>query len=229
MVVQEIGCSDCMVKSIPAEKLTTEELNTLNSNCARISFRQGENIIKQGAFTTNIVYIKSGLVKEHMTGPNGKEEIMKITKAPAYIGVPSALGGRIHQYSCTAIEPTSVCFIDLHVFNELLLTNTYFSRELILGLSKDLLEHFTKCVNKTQKQLHGSLAEAILYLSEKIYGSDSFRLSLTRAELGALIGTTRETVTRILHEYTENGLISIHGKKMNILNKEMLQRISDAG
>jgi CRP/FNR family transcriptional regulator len=229
MADKDNGCSDCIVKSIPAEKLTTEELNTLNSNCARISFRQGENIIKQGAFTTNIVYIKSGLVKEHMTGPNGKEEIMKITKAPAYIGVPSALGGRIHQYSCTALEHTSVCFIDLHVFNELLLTNTYFSRELILGLSKDLLEHFTKCVNKTQKQLHGSLAEAILYLSEKIYGSDSFRLSLTRAELGALIGTTRETVTRILHEYTENGLISIQGKKMNILNKEMLQRISDAG
>jgi len=226
---KEIGCSDCMVKSIPAGKLTKEELNVLNNNCARISFRKGENIIKQGAFTTNIVYIKSGLVKEHMRGPNGREEIMKITKAPAYIGVPSVLGGRIHRYSCTALENTSVCFIDLQIFNELLLTNTYFSRELILSLSKDLLEHFTKCVNKTQKQLHGSLAETILYLSEKIYNADSFSLSLTRAELGALIGTTRETVTRILHEYTENGLISIEGKKMKILKKDMLQRISDAG
>ena len=196
---------------------------------ARISFRKGENIIKQGAFTTNIVYIKSGLVKEHMSGPNGKDEIMKITKAPAYIGVPSALGGRIHKYSCTALEHTSVCFIDLYIFNELLLTNTYFSRELILNLSQDLLEHFTRCVNKTQKQLYGSLAETILYLSEKIYCSDSFSLSLTRAELGALIGTTRETVTRILHEYTENGLISIRGKKFKILEKDMLQRISDAG
>ena len=29
----------------------------------------------------------------------------------------------------------------------------------------DLLQHFTKCVNKTQKQLHGSLAETIIYLS----------------------------------------------------------------
>lgn len=229
MAEREIRCRDCIVKSIPAEKLTAEELNMLNSNCARISFKKGENIIKQGAFTTNIVYIKSGLVKEHMKGPNGKEEIMKITKAPAYIGVPSVLGGRIHRYSCTALEPTSVCFIDLHIFNELLLTNAYFSRELILGLSKDLLEHFTKCVNKTQKQIHGSLAEALLHLSEKIYQSDTFHLSLTRAELGAMIGTTRETVTRILHEYTENDLISINGKTMKILNREMLQRISEAG
>ena len=164
-----------------------------------------------------------------MQGPNGKDEILKITKAPAYIGVPSALGGRIHEYSCTALEPTSVCFIDLHIFNELLITNTFFSRELILSLSRDLLQHFTKCVNKTQKQLHGSLAETLLYLSEKIYESDSFVLSLTRAELGAMIGTTRETITRILHEYTDNGLISIQGKKIKILNKEMLQRISDAG
>jgi CRP/FNR family transcriptional regulator len=226
---QELRCTDCLVKSIPAEKLTDEELGILSNNCARISFRKGENIIKQGAFTTNIVYIKSGLVKEHMHGPNGKDEILKITKAPAYIGVPSALGGRIHQYSCTALEPTSVCFIDLHVFNELLLTNTYFSRELILSLSRDLLEHFTHCVHKTQKQLHGSLAETILYLSEKIYRADSFRLSLTREELGALIGTTRETVTRILHEYTENGMINLQGKKRQILDKEMLQRISDAG
>ena len=204
MTRTEIKCTDCIVKSIPAEKLTHEELDILNSNCARIAFRKGENIIKQGAFTTNIIYIKSGLVKEHMQGPNGKDEILKITKAPAYIGVPSAMGGRIHKYSCTALEQTSVCFIDLHIFNELLLTNTFFSRELILNLSRDLLEHFTKCVNKTQKQLHGSLAEAILYLSEKIYESDSFNLSLTRTELGAMIGTTRETVTRILHEYTDN-------------------------
>ena len=210
-------------------ELTDDELGRLINNCARISFRKGENIIKQGAFTTNIVYIKSGMVKEHMNGPNGKDEILKITKAPAYIGVPSALGGRIHKYSCSALEPTSVCFIDLHIFNELLITNTFFSRELILSLSRDLLEHFTKCVNKTQKQLHGSLAETILYLSEKIYESDSYNLSLTRTELGAMIGTTRETITRILHEYTENNLISIQGKKVKILNKEMLQRISDAG
>ncbi len=229
MKEEEIRCRDCMVKSIPAGKLSADELNMLSSNCARIAFKKGENIIKQGAFSTNIVYIKSGLVKEHMKGPNGKDEIIKITKAPAYIGVPSALGARIHQYSCTALEPTSVCFIDLHLFHELLLTNTYFSRELILGLSKDLLEHFTRCVNKTQKQLHGSLAEVLLYLSDSIYCSDSFKLSLTREELAAMIGTTRETVTRILHEYTENGLIGIQGKKINIHKKEMLQRISDAG
>ncbi|MFC2113601.1 Crp/Fnr family transcriptional regulator [Bacteroidota bacterium] len=229
MDFQEIRCSDCIVKSIPAEKLTSEELNILNSNCARISFKPGENIIKQGAFTTNIVYIKSGLVKEHMRGLNGKEEILKITKAPAYIGVPSAMGGRIHNYSCTALETTSVCFIDIHVFNDLLLINPFFSRELIVSLSRDLLEHFSRCVNKTQKQLHGSLAETILFLSEKIYNSDSFQLSLTRADLGALIGTTRETVTRILHEYTENDFISINGKSLQILNREMLQKISDAG
>jgi CRP/FNR family transcriptional regulator len=229
MAKQEVRCGDCIVKSIPAEKLTPEELSLLNSNCARISFKKGENITKQGAFTTNILYIKSGLVKEHMKGPNGKEEILKITKAPAYIGVPSVLGGRTHMYSCTALEPTSVCFIDLHVFNELLIDNAFFSRELIFGLSRDLLEHFTRCVNKSQKQLHGSLAEALLYLSGKIYQSDTFQLSLTRSELAALIGTTRESVTRILHEYTENGLISINGRTMKILNREMLQRISENG
>jgi CRP/FNR family transcriptional regulator len=229
MKVKESRCSDCIVKSIPAEKLTDEELTILSNNCARISFRKGEIIIKQGAFTTNIVYIKSGLVKEHMSGPNGKDEILKITKAPAYVGIPSALGGRIHKYSCTALEPASVCFIDMHIFNELLLTNSYFSRELILSLSRDLLDHFTRCVNKTQKHLHGSLAETILFLSDRIYHSDHFHLSLTREELGALIGTTRESVTRILHEYTENGFIRLNGKTMKILNKEMLQRISQAG
>ncbi len=77
--------------------------------------------------------------------------------------------------------------------------------------------------------MHGSLAEALLFLSEKIYRSDSFELSLTREELGALIGTTRETVTRILHEYTENGMISTEGKTMRIVDAERLQRISDAG
>ena len=229
MKKEALECQDCLVKSIPTGKLTSDQLTMLSTNCARIAFKSGESIIKQGSFTTNIVYIKSGLVKEHVTGPNGKDEILKITKAPAYIGVPSALGSRIHKYSCTALEPTGVCFIDLRVFNELLLTNPFFSRELIFSLSQDLLDHFTRCVNKTQKQFHGSLAETLLYLSEKIYCSDSFKMSLTRADLGALIGATRETVTRILHEYTDDGLIKCEGKKIRILKKKMLQRISDAG
>ena len=65
--------------------------------------------------------------------------------------------------------------------------------------------------------------------AEKIYRSDSFTLSLTREEMGALIGSSRETITRILHEYTENGMISIEGKTIKILDRKRLERISETG
>jgi len=88
------------------------------------------------------------------------------------------------------------------------------------------IEYQDRFFQKKTRKFSGLTARAIQH---EIYESDSYNLSLTRTELGAMIGTTRETITRILHEYTENNLISIQGKNVKILNKEMLQRISDAG
>ena len=109
---------------------------------------------------------------------------------------------------------------------KLVLENGEFAKELIKELSTDLIKQFHSCVNKTQKRLNAYIAEVLLYFAESIFENDEFNLTLSRSEFAQLVGSTRETVTRILHDFTVDGLITMDGKSFKILNSELLNKIS---
>ena len=109
-------CEYCQLKSSAAKTLKHSELQKLGKSCVEVSFQKGDIIFKQGALSSNIIYIKEGLVKIHITGPVN-EQIIKIAKAPTYLGVPTTFGEKTNQYSATAIENTTVCFIDINTFH----------------------------------------------------------------------------------------------------------------
>ena len=75
------------------------------------------------------------------------------------------------------------------------------------------------------------LAQALLYLKQN-YGfeSDQATLNVTikREDLANLVGTTRETATRLLYEFQENKLIELVGKKIKFLNESKLIEMAQA-
>jgi len=221
-------CKICVLKSKAAETLDQDQLEHLSCNNAMVKFRKGDSIIKQGMFSTNVVYLRNGLAKMHITGPY-HEQIVRIIKAPCYLGLPTTIGDKINQYSVTAIQDIEVCFIDINAFRLLLRETEYFSYEIILELCKNELESIRRCANRTQKQTRGNIADIILELADQIYQSDSFTLPISQAELGNYVDTSRESVSRILTEFHKDGILSINGKKIEIINKKSLLLISQNG
>ncbi|MCF8228396.1 MAG: Crp/Fnr family transcriptional regulator [Bacteroidales bacterium] len=218
-----------MDRSIPVSVLSEKELEIFCNNSVKIFFQKGERIIKQGTFSSNITFIKSGIFKMHINGPLNRDEILKIGKGPAFIGIPDVFVSRTHNYSVSALTNTDACFIDFEGFSYLIENNGQFATEILKTLSYDLLDHFSRCVHKTQKQLTAFLAEALLFFMDTIYESDEFEIPLTRSEFGAYIGTTRETITKIIHDFTKDKIIEVNGKSILILNKNILQKISNTG
>lgn len=228
-VNKENPCKDCAVKSSTVFNLNDDEMDILCKKSTEIEFQKGERIIKQGTFTQNIVFVKSGIFKMHLTGPIHKDEILKINKGPYFVGVPDVFANKVHSYSVTALNDTVACFIEYTGYKYLIQNNGKFALELINTLSKGIVSHYQYCVNKMQKQLIAIFAEALLYFSDYIYENDEFRLPLTRVELGEYIGTTRETVTKIIHDFTIDEIIEVEGKKIRIVNKDLLKKISSSG
>ncbi len=222
-------CLDCKVKSSLVYNLDLEELEILCKNSIEVSFQKGERIIKQGTFTQNVIFIKSGIVKIHLKGPIKKDEILKIIKGPVFAGVPDVFANKIHTYSVTALNDTTTCFIDYKGFEYLVEHNGSFALEAIKNLSSGIVSHYKHCVYKNQKQLTAIFAETVLYFSDIIFEKDEFKIPLTRSELGEYIGTTRESVTRIIHDFTRDKIIQVDGKKITLLNKKILLQISNAG
>ena len=107
--------------------------------------------------------------------------------------------------------------------------NHQFSYEIILELCRNELESFRRCANRTQKQSRGNIAAFLLELSGDIFQSDEFLLPLNQQEIGNLIDSTRESVSRILTEFSKDEIIRMDGKKIKILNRSTLELISKNG
>lgn len=200
----------------------------LSDNCAEVKFKSGDIIVKQDSFSTNVAYIKNGLVKLHIKGPI-KEMIMRVVKAPSYLCLPSTFGDKTNHFSATALEDTTVCFIDFETFKQLIYANGDFAIQLMIDLSKGQLQSFHSCVSKAQKHSIGKVADALLFFSEEIYQNNCFTLPISRQDLGDMTGTTRESVSRILTDFHNEKLIELEGKKVVIIKPELLKQISEKG
>jgi CRP/FNR family transcriptional regulator len=218
-------CQICIFKSVAACKLNDYETEKLSKNCLTVKFKKGDSIIRQGTYSTNVAYLKSGLVKIHIAGPY-HIQVVRIVRPGNYLGLPTTFGDKINQYSVTAIETSEVCFIDITLFRELLYTNADFSNQILIELCKGELESYQKCVNRTQKQVRGKIAGVLLEFADDIYHSDSFTLSINQEEMGNLVDATRESVSRVLSEFAKDRIIRMIGKHIEIQNRPVLTNIS---
>lgn len=221
-------CYYCMKKSKATGKLDQKQLEKLGHSCNQVEFQKGDKIMIQNVMSSNIVFVRDGLVKIHAMGPE-KEQILRIVKGPAYLGIPTTIGAKINQYSATTISKTFACFIGFDVFKDFIKHNGQFAYEIIVELCKNELQFYTKCINQVQKQGPGKIAEALLYFSEKIFDKQNFELPLSRNELGDLTCTSRETVSRILSDFSRNNIINVNKNNISILNKKLLENISRMG
>jgi len=228
-VIQINNCKECTEKSCAVSVLDDYELEKISSNSAQVNFQKNEMIFKQNSPASYIIFVKNGIVKEHMTGPNKKEQILKIVKGPAFLRISSKLKYNNNSYSATAITGSTICFININIFKELIYNNPKFAYEILISVCEDGLYCFNKFVNQTQKQVPGRLAEALLFFSNNIFSSEKFIFPVTKSELADLIGSTRESVTRVLSAFKREEIIGLKGKTIKILNKNMLEQISKTG
>ena len=228
-VYKKNRCNDCKDKSCAAAILTKHELEQINFNSRESEVKKGEIILHQGSLTSHIIYLKSGLVKEFVKPANDREQILSIVKERSYLGLSSLFGDRINHYSYSALEDIKVCYIDINLFNRLVRQNGGFAFEILVSVSRDSLNNFHRFVNQSQKKTYGRVADAILYFSTIIYESPDFDIPFSRQELADLIGISRESATRVLTKFKEDGILGLKGKTVHIGNMELLQQISKNG
>lgn len=221
-------CAVCTFKSEAAKTLSEKEHEQMSCNHVMVAFKKGDPVIRQGHFSSNVIYLRKGLAKVHIQGPY-YEQIIKIVKAPRYLGLPTTVGDKINQYSVSVIEDSEVCFIDMATFQYMLAVNHKFAHEIILKLCRYELDSFQKCARRTQKQVRGNVADVLLDFSDYFYESDTFSMPITRDEIGNLVDTSRESISRVLAEFHRDRIIKIEGKKIEILNKKSLKLISENG
>jgi len=223
------NCLTCELKSPLFCFLSDEELEQVGQNKMTVTYRKGETIRKQGTYMSHVLSVNEGLAKLYLEGQNQQNSILRIVKPTNFIGGPGIYLDRIHHYSVTALTDTTVCFIDVDLFKELIDCNKTFAHEVMKDFSRSILSVYNRLVLLTQKQMPGRMADALLYLSDDIFGDLTFDMHLTRQDLADLSGMARDSAVKVLRQFQQSGLIAYNDHEMIIRDKEGLIRIGRTG
>ena len=223
------NCEQCTQRWKNFQHLTKNELGMINENRYEATFKPGEIMIKQGSPTSNALFMANGLAKTYIEGTNGKNFIMGIALPGMLIMGPGAYVNSRHNYSVSAITSVQACFISFEILKQLVRVNGTFAEGLLEDISAKSLKSHIRMVNLAQKRMSGRVADAILYFSDEVFGSDEYEMILSRQELGEMTSMAKECVVRILKELEDSGVIYSDSSKIKILDKEKLIKIAEKG
>jgi len=88
------------------------------------------------------------------------------------------------------------------------------------------LDVLHRCANRTQKQVRQKIADVILEFPGRINNSESFVLPLTQKDIGNLVDSSRDSVSRAMTEFEKDGILRFAGKRIEIINRKSLMMIS---
>jgi CRP/FNR family transcriptional regulator, polysaccharide utilization system transcription regulator len=222
------NCADCNCKSSIFKNLSPLELELINHSRFQVNYKPGEIIFKQGTPSPYFVCVTSGLAKIYIEG-YGKNLILSLVKPVDYIFGPGIYVDNRHYYSASAVEESTACLVDVNVFKKLIRENPDFADEFIKRVSRQSIFNFEQVISLTQKQMHGRIADVLFYLSNKIYDKNPFVMTISRQDLADLSGMSKESAIRILKEFKEEGILTVSGSVIEILNIKQLRQISETG
>jgi len=201
-------CQRCLPEWLPAVQTQRKNLH----------FKKGELIFEEGEEVRGIYFVNSGTVKVHKKWGTEKELIIRFAQKGDIFGHRGL--GHEHHYpiSATALEPVSVCYVDLEFFQTSLKVNQEFMYGLLLFFADELQESERKMRNLAHMQVKGRVAQALLSLEDKFGRSPEGHIGITlsRQDLASLVGATYETVFRIINELAQEELIELDAKNITI-------------
>lgn len=219
--------NDCDLKScILCKQCIPEWLPAIDANRKNISFRKGEMLFSEGEPVKGMFFLYSGKVKVHKKWGDDKELIVRLAKQGDIVGHRGIGGDTYYPVSATALEPVTVCYIDLDFFQATLKVNHNFLYDLMMFYAEELKVSETNMRNLVHMPVKNRVAHILLQLQEK-FGKDKegyINLSLSKQDLCSIAGAAYETVFRVVKELKDEEILDEDGKFFKILNEARLQQ-----
>lgn len=227
--IQTCDCEGCHLKSLFFESLGEIDMGEMCKIKTEKSYYKGEIIVEEGTHIQDFMYLKEGLIKVYQRNGEISDQIISIAGPQDFVSIFTVFSDTHYHYSMSALEETTICSIDLSIIKDMILKNGKFAIILLSRISEATDRVIKLRFDISRKQLHGRIAYVLLHFADVIFKNTSFDLPLSRKEFGEFIGMTTENVIRTLSEFRKDKILSINGKTINIINSELLRKISKAG
>ncbi len=194
-----------------------------------MAFNRGEMIFLEGDKGNGIYVVETGKIKVFKLSLDGKEQILHIYGPGHTFGEVPVFQGKSFPASAMTLEPAGIIFLPRDRFVELITSAPALAMNMLADLSSRLRGFTVQIEALSLKEVPARLAAYILTLSKEHKNALRVSLPISKAQLSNLIGTTPETISRMLKKMGDAGLIQVQTRTIEILNKEGLKELSESG
>ncbi|HSL61768.1 MAG TPA: Crp/Fnr family transcriptional regulator [Desulfotignum sp.] len=209
--------------------LSDDQLDTLARIAIRLDFNRGEMIFQEGDNGNGIYIVETGKIKVFKLSVDGKEQILHIYGPGHTFGEVPVFQGKSFPASAMTLEPSGIIFLPRDRFVALITTTPALGMNMLADLSRRLRAFTVQIEALSLKEVPARLAAYFLTLSKEQKNKTKVRLPISKAQLSNLIGTTPETVSRMLKKMGDAGLIRVQTRTIEILDADGLNDLSESG
>lgn len=188
-------------------------------------------LFRQGDTFEALYVVRAGAIKTYMVSENGEEHVTGFYLPGDIVGVDGVSGG---TYSTTAValETTSVCTLPFTALEKMAAHLPNIQRYVFQVMAKEIQRDQNMMMLLSRKTAEQRVATLLLRFSEHLHqrnlSSVSFRLSMTRTDIGNYLGLAVETVCRVMTRFAKLNLVEADGKSVTLLDIDALQKLASS-
>jgi CRP/FNR family transcriptional regulator, cyclic AMP receptor protein len=191
----------------------------------------GALLFVEGQSPRGVFVVCSGKVKLYTTSKEGKVLILKQAEAGEVLGLSAAISGTNYEVTAETALPSQLDFIGRQDFMALLKNQSEVGAHASLSLSREFQGAYRDIHDLVlSRSSSGKLARLLLSSCSPpaFLESEELRLrsSMTHEEMAQRIGSSRETVTRLLSDLKKKRLIRLDGANLVIRNRSGLEALA---
>ncbi|MCG0275125.1 MAG: Crp/Fnr family transcriptional regulator [Thermosediminibacteraceae bacterium] len=208
--------------------LSDDELAKIKGLINTRNYKKGSVIFFEGEPGEAVYFVKSGKVKVYKADGEGREYILHFFGEGDVFAEAVLLEGGPYPATAEAVEDSTVGFIKNEDLEHLIKQTPDLAMKIIKIMASRLRDSQEKIKNLAFGDTYNRIA-CFLHRICLDHGKTTSRgieieLPVTRQELAALVGTSRETVSRILSQMKKDGIIDIDRQKIIVLDEKKLMR-----
>lgn len=184
-------------------------------------------IYYEGDTANGLYLLISGKVKTFKVAQDGRELLTGLYGPEEYFGTAALLAAENYMETAEAVENTALCLIPKDLMEQLLNKYPDVSASFIKLLANNVLQNEQQLLELAYHSVRKRMAEVILRLKGTETEDNQQVLTVSRDNLASMAGIATETVSRILSDFKDEGLIERTGGKILVLDQLRLKNMKN--
>ncbi|WP_027720897.1 Crp/Fnr family transcriptional regulator [Maridesulfovibrio zosterae] len=205
--------------------LSDSQLEKLESIAIPRDLVKGEQIFISGEEAKGFYSVASGKVKIYRESLSGKEQIIHIFGTGEIFGEVPVFQGSSYPASAITLIKSTLLYFSREKFERIIREDPELAMSMLALLSGRLRQMVNHVAALSLAEVPGRLASYLLLL-KSTQKSNILELDLPKGQIAAYLGTIQETLSRIFKKMSEQGLIKVERKTIEIIDEETLELIA---